>query len=190
MILRVADLRQYAYCPRVVYFTYVQPLDRQPTYKMKEGNSAESKTIPTERRRTLARYELPQGVRTFGVSLSSPRIGLSGKLDLLIEAEGRYYPVEFKTTRPSVFPNMRCQLAGYALLVEERSGTPVESGFIQFLPSGRTFPVDLPSTLKAETRGLVETMRRMIEREEMPEPTPRQQRCADCEYRNFCGDVS
>ena len=28
-----------------------------------------------------------------------------------------------------------------------------------------------------------------IEKEEMPPPTPVRNRCTDCEYRNFCGDV-
>ena len=37
MPFTVTDLRQYAYCPRIPYFTYVVPLARPVTPKMREG---------------------------------------------------------------------------------------------------------------------------------------------------------
>ena len=33
----VTDLKQYAYCPRVVYYTYCLPLLRPMTFKMERG---------------------------------------------------------------------------------------------------------------------------------------------------------
>ena len=36
-LIPVTDLKQWAYCPRVVYYHRVMPALAHPTYKMKEG---------------------------------------------------------------------------------------------------------------------------------------------------------
>lgn len=189
MILRVTDLKQYAYCPRAVFFSYLMPVEKKTTFKMEEGRSAESEETPLEKRRTLNRYELPPGKRTFGLWLSSGSVGLSGKLDLLIEAESRYYPVDFKNSTTGLHPNMTLQLAGYALLVEARFETEVGLGFISFLPEGNVELVNLTPAVKNGARQTIALIQDMIRRERTPEPTERRRRCVECEYRNFCGDV-
>ena len=39
-MFRVTDLKQYAYCPRIVYYTYIMPSVRPKTFKMDEGKAA------------------------------------------------------------------------------------------------------------------------------------------------------
>ena len=40
-LIPVTDLKQWAYCPRVVYYHRVMPAPPRPTYKMKEGLAAQ-----------------------------------------------------------------------------------------------------------------------------------------------------
>jgi CRISPR-associated exonuclease Cas4 len=70
-IFTVTDLKQYAYCPRVVAYTYCLPLLRPTTYKMEAGIAAHGKAANRERRRTLVAYGLEHGQRYFDVSLES-----------------------------------------------------------------------------------------------------------------------
>lgn len=63
--LRVNDLKQYAYCPRVVFYHYVMPVEAPSTYKMEHGKLAEEKIDELERRRGLKRYGLSSGTRRF-----------------------------------------------------------------------------------------------------------------------------
>ncbi|MDI3281650.1 MAG: CRISPR-associated protein Cas4, partial [Bacillota bacterium] len=94
--LTVTDIKQYFYCPRIVYFLHVLPVDRRPTAKMAYGKEEHLRLDALEKRRRLARYGLAEGERRFHVFLHSERWNLAGLLDLLIIAPGGYFPVEFK----------------------------------------------------------------------------------------------
>lgn len=189
LMLRVNDLKQYDYCPRVVYYHYVMPVEQKATFKMEHGKSAEERLDELERRRTIQRYGLPDGQRHFHVWLTSETLGLSGKLDLLIESSTGWYPVDFKETTGTVHSNHRLQLCGYALLVEEAYRCAVSRGFIYLIPGNRVEPVELTDNLKSETLGTLGLIRDMIVSQRVPEATEVQARCTDCEYRNYCGDV-
>src|SRR5579884_2628016 len=90
--LRVNDLKQYEYCPRIVFYNTVMPVDRKVTVKMERGKEEELRLDALEKRRNLRRYQLGTGERRFHVWVDSPAHGLSGKLDLLIVSPKGYFP--------------------------------------------------------------------------------------------------
>ncbi|MGE4092834.1 MAG: CRISPR-associated protein Cas4 [Candidatus Binatia bacterium] len=187
--LRVNDLKQFAYCPRIVFYQYVMPVEKKATFKMEEGKRAEVVIDKLEQRRSLRKYRLGEGTRHFHYWVRSERLGLSGKLDLLIESPCGLFPVDFKYTTGRPQKNHLYQLCGYALLVEEVYQHPVTQGFIYLIPQAEAVVVELTAERKGETLQMLEEMRTMIQAEQMPEPTPVRGRCAECEYRNYCGDV-
>jgi len=189
--LRVTDLKQWFYCPRVVFWTYCLPVEKRLTYKMEHGKAQHEVLSALERRRGLREYGLTGGgERYFHVPLRSDRLGLSGLLDLLIVTEaGRYLPVEFKETTGAVSRNHRYQLAGYALLVEEAYGVSVETAFVYRIPLKRVTAIQITPALKQRALAALKEMQAMLEAERMPPPTPQRGKCVDCEFRRFCGDV-
>ena len=187
--LRVSDLKQYAYCPRIVYYQHVMPVDREPTYKMTYGKETHAALEALERRRKLRAYGLDAGERMFHLWLSSPRLGLSGKLDLLIRTERGFYPVDFKFTEGRPRRNHFLQLAAYALLVEEQYGIPVERGFLYLIPSKDVIEVEITDTIKQEVLETIQRIREMVRQEALPPPTSVRARCTDCEYQNYCADI-
>lgn len=187
--LRVTDLKQFAYCPRIVFYQYVMPVDKKTTFKMDEGKRTEELIDKLEKRRSLRSYRLAEGKRHFHLWLRSESLGLAGKMDLLLEAPTGFFPVDFKNTSGGPRPNHTYQLCGYALLVEEAYQTEVTRGFIYVTPRDEVAEIPLTPELKTETRQMLETMRTMIRHERMPDPTPVRARCEECEYRNYCGDV-
>lgn len=189
LALRVSDLKQYAYCPRIVYYQHVMPVDREPTYKMAHGKEAHVSLEALEKRRKLRAYGLDSGERIFNLWLHSERLGLSGKLDLLIRTKHGVYPVDFKFTEGRPHRNHFLQLAAYALLVEERYGVSVDRGFLYLIPSKRVVTVEITDTLKQEVLESLQRIREMVRREAIPPPTPVRARCTDCEYQNYCADI-
>jgi len=187
--LTVTDIKQYLYCPRIVYFTYCMPLRRPTTYKMEEGKLQHRRTGELERRRSLRAYGLSQGERHFDVHLYSERLGLSGHLDMAIVTSQEAIPVEFKHSAGKLGLNHKYQLAAYALLVEERWDRPVRRAFVYFIPLKRAQEVAITPNKRRFVVKTMEGIRRMVSSEAMPEPTRHRGRCADCEFRNFCGDV-
>jgi CRISPR-associated exonuclease Cas4 len=187
--LRVNDLKQFSYCQRIVFYQYVMPVEKKATFKMEAGKQAETLIDQLEQRRSLRKYRLAEGTRRFHVWLRSSQLGLSGKLDLLVESPAGLFPIDFKNTTGRPQKNHTYQLCGYALLVEEAYQHPVDLGFIYLIPQDEVVPVPLLSEQKDEVRQMLEEMRAMIQAEKMPEPTTLRNRCVECEYRNYCGDI-
>jgi CRISPR-associated exonuclease Cas4 len=187
--LTATDLKQWAYCRRIPYYRYVMPVAFAPTYPMQRGRNVEEAVAALERRRGLRRYGLERGERRFGVWLRSQRLGLSGKLDLLVITAKACFPVDFKDTRGGVRANHRMQLAAYSLLAEEAYGRPARAGFIYAIPTRQLIEVPIG---RRERQAVVEAMaevREMVADGLIPEPTPVRARCVACEFRNFCGDI-
>jgi len=187
--LTATDLKQWAYCKRIVYYRHVMPVDFAPTYKMERGRNVEAAVEAMEKRRGLRRYGLDAGERRFSVWLDSPRLGLSGRPDLLIVAKTDCYPIDFKDTQGGVRRNHRGQLAAYAILAEETLRLRVPAGFVYLVPSRELVRVDLGKHERAEVLAAIEEIRGFVRAEKMPEPTPVRARCVGCEFRNYCDDI-
>jgi CRISPR-associated exonuclease Cas4 len=108
---------------------------------------------------------------------------------MLIKTPDAVYPVDFKYTKGRPHKNHIYQLCGYALILEDIEKQKVEKGFIYLIPQEDAIVCDLNSKLKADTLRMMEDIRKMIEKELIPDPTPIRNKCIDCEYRNYCGDI-
>lgn len=189
MMLRVTDLKQWAYCPRIVYYQQRMPGVGKQTYKMSEGKAAQDIVEQLEVRRTLKEYGLENAVRRFGVWLENSELRLAGKLDLLLEMAGEAAVVEFKLTSGEVGRNHLLQIGGYSLLVEAELGKTVKSGFVYRIPDGRVFPVSIDASLRHDVREAMNDIRKVVSMGLLPDPTEIRKRCAECEYSNYCADV-
>ena len=190
--LEVTDIKQYAYCPRVVYYRYCLPTLRRVTHKMHAGKAAHQVDQRRERRRSLAAYGLESGERYYDVHLYSPRMGLSGIVDMVIVHEnekGREaIPVDYKFARKAR-RSWKQQLAAYGMLLEEAWGLPVRHGYIYLLMLRKAEKVRISAREKGAARAILGRIREMIDSEQTPEPSGARGRCVDCEFRRFCNDV-
>ncbi|MEW6215525.1 MAG: CRISPR-associated protein Cas4 [Nitrospirota bacterium] len=187
--LRVSDLKQYAYCPRVVYYQYLMPVGKKTTFKMEYGKLEEARIDRLETRRKLQRYGIAEGKRLFHLTINSGRLALSGKLDMLIETQDEYIPVDFKYTRGKPHKNHIYQLCGYSLILEDVYHREVRHGFVYLIPLEDTVIFELSDLLKDETVKMLSDIRQMLKQEKMPPPAENRNKCFDCEYKNYCGDV-
>lgn len=187
--LKVSDLKQYIYCPRVVYYQYLMPVEKKTTFKMECGKIEEARIDKLENRRKLKEYGLSKGRRIFHKNISSSLLGLSGKLDLLIQTEEQYFPVDFKFTQGRPHKNHIYQLCGYALILDDLYKTEVKKGFVYLIPQEGAVAYDLDYSLKAETLKILDEIRNMIIMDRIPNVVENRNKCYDCEYRNYCGDT-
>ena len=188
-IFTVTDLKQYAYCPRVVFYTYCLPLLRPETYKMRESAIVHREEAGREGRRSLRAYGLTEGRRAFDVPLFSSSLRLRGKADMVITTDEELIPIDYKLTRRKAGAHFRLQLAAYGLMLAETSDLPVQRGFMYSMVTRRAEEVPLTSRLFAKVRRVTVAMRAMVEAEIMPEPPKGRGRCVACEFRRFCNDL-
>jgi CRISPR-associated exonuclease Cas4 len=187
----VTDLKQYCYCPRISYYERCLPDFRPRTYKMEAGKEAHALERKRAARRSLRGYGLENGRRHFEVSLTSARLGLTGKVDEVVEVfepEHRLIPVDYKLAR-RVSRHHRLQLAAYALLLEEGDSPPVTTGYIYLIPSRKLEEVPISLALRAELDQALAAIRHITEREWMPPPPHSRRPCQNCEFRRACNDI-
>src|SRR5581483_2325928 len=81
--VRVTDLKQFVYCPRIFFYQMCLPRVRPITFKMRAGVEAGRSEVGREERRSLRAYGIPAGQREFDVPLRSKRLGVRGKIDMV-----------------------------------------------------------------------------------------------------------
>jgi CRISPR-associated exonuclease Cas4 len=199
--LAVSDVRQWTFCPRVLWHRRMMPHRVRETPKMALGRDAEAALERLERRRGARRYGLAAATRRFSVRLESARLGVRGVCDLVLDVPAgvpggggtsRVHPVEVKRTEGGASEHHTVQLAGYAMLLEEQESRPsgsVDTGFLLLLPAERLVPVALGTEVRAAFERALGDIRAMLTEERFPAPTRHRAFCPQCEYVRFCGDV-
>ncbi|MGQ0601534.1 MAG: CRISPR-associated protein Cas4 [Anaerolineales bacterium] len=186
---KVTDLKQWAYCPRILFYNHCLPNVRPVTYKMEAGIEAGRAEEGREERRSLRSYGLAAGEREFNVPLSSARLGLRGEVDMVVTTpEGEIIPVDYKLSKIAG-AHFHLQLAAYALMLEEMRGEQVRRGFLYFIPLRRAEEVIIGPRLRQELVEALAEMRAILATEKMPLPTRQIRKCLTCEFRRFCNDV-
>ncbi|GAB4488208.1 MAG: CRISPR-associated protein Cas4 [Anaerolineales bacterium] len=189
---RVTDLKQWVYCPRILYYLMCLPDVRPTTFKMEAGTDAGKAEEGREERRSLRAYGLTEGRREFGVGVASERYGLRGTVDMVIWLERpgaqEVIPVDYKLSSVAG-EHFQLQVAAYGLLLEEESGLPARRGFLYEIPERRAEKINLEGRLRDKLLRSLEAMHHMLHTELMPAPTPKVNKCLACEFRRFCNDV-
>ncbi len=190
-ILLVTDLKQYTYCPRIVYYGYCLPDLRPTTPNMELGQAAHQAEEGREHRRSLRTYGLTQGERAFDVWLESTNLGLRGKVDMTIRVAQppEAIPVEYKDSTRQSGAHWVMQLTAYGMLLQENSGLPVRRGFFYYIPTRRSQEIAFTAAQQNKLRQTIDEIRAMIALEKMPDPPASRARCLTCEFRRFCNDI-
>ncbi len=193
--VRVTDLKQFVYCPRVFFYQVCLPDVRPTTFKMKEGVEVGRSEVGREERRSLRAYGIAAGEREFDVPLRSKRLGVRGEIDMVITvapekdgATGEVIPVDYKVSRMAGL-HFQLQLVVYGMMLEEVRGVPVSRGFLYEIPLRRAEEVRLDLRMRERALKAVKQMREILETERMPGPVKNRAKCATCEFRRFCNDV-
>jgi len=192
---RVSDLKQYFFCPRVVYYHTCLPDVRPTTFKMQVGREEGLAERHREERRSLRAYGLRAGECLFDLSLSSPRLCLHGRLDMAIRTADNALgaleaiPVDYKLTPGRTVAHFILQVVAYGMLLEEVWQMPVHRGFLYLIPSRRARLVPITSEARAQVAAAVQDMADIFRRERLPGPPRQRAKCSTCEFRRFCNDV-
>lgn len=188
-LLNVNDLKQFVYCPRIVYYTWVMPVRPPATFLMERGHKLEEEFERLEPRRVLGRYGFQQAVRHFALPLKDAELGLTGVADLALVGRESAAVVEFKATAGPLAENHRVQVCAYSLLLEKHCALPCPLAFVILKDRAEMAAMELDEALRQQTLETARRARQVVVEQMMPSPTAVRARCTQCEYRNFCGDV-
>jgi len=190
----VTDIKQYIYCPRIVYFDRV--LHATPIFGSQQEDSKElhEDYVKKELRRKDAIYYSPEFVgaeKLLFSSLSSSRLGLQGSVDCIIKtAAGEYVPVEYKimnSDKGRIHMQHKYQLVGYGLLIEDSFGTVVRRGFVNYIPETLILQLEITPTMKSYVKRVLGHIKRIILEEELPPIRVAKEKCTGgCGHKQTC----
>lgn len=116
-------------------------------------------------------------------------LGLAGKPDYLVEKEGKFIPVEVKSSRVTSGPydGHIFQLAAYCRLVETTFGKRPPYGILHY--PNRTFAVDYTPQLEIALLDLLAAMRVCERQREIHRSHASPALCQRCGYRTICSEA-
>lgn len=189
-LLPVRMLNEYQYCPRLAYLEWVQGewADSADTVEGRHAHRRVDKrsgTLPSA-------DELPQDEKLHArsITLSSNRLGLIAKMDLVESEDGFVVPVDYKRgKRPHVsggaYDPERVQLCAQALILEEH-GYRVREGVLYFAGSRERVRVELDEELRALTRNAIDGLRLVAAGGTIPPPLADSPKCPRCSLVGIC----
>jgi len=174
----------------LLFFTYIQPVSEKSNGGEETEHEHISKNLPEKvaSRRKLKDLHLDEGEREFHPILTSPKLGLRGKIDLVFKSREGVFPLQFHE-RPKPRKSLSYQLAAYALLLEDHYGISVTKGLAYVMPIQDVHLYLLTKELKDEVLTILSSIREMVFKERFPEQTRSRSRCHACGCQNFCADI-
>ncbi len=182
-------VNEWVYCPRLAYLEWV------------EGEWAETGDTAQGRRthvrvdegggRLPAPEELDEEMsRARSVTLSSERLGVIAKIDVVEAEEGIVTPVDFKKgKRPHVaagaYEPERVQICTQAMILED-NGYKVERGMLWYAGSRERVPVALDDELRSLTLAAIRELRVAASDGRRPPPLENSPKCPRCSLAGIC----
>lgn len=181
-------VNEAAYCPRLFYLEWVQArfTDNVDTV----DGRWQHRVVDREAGRLPEPGELDEVGVVRSVLLSSSRLGLIGKADL-VEGDGdEVVPVDYKRGTPPANEHRswepeRIQLCVLALLLREE-GYRCQRGVLWFAGSRERVEVAIDQALVDRTLGLLGEMRSLAERDLAPPPLVDSPKCPRCSLVGIC----
>ena len=180
-------IRQWCYCPRVVYYMELTNVNFHRPDWVKQGVKFHKIEKKLWNRRNLSRFKLEKGNIHHNLVLNNSEIGLHGIVDMAIETSEAVYAVEFKLTANNKKRGDQLQLIAYAMLLKKHFKKPSPVGFL--IGKGKIF-----HTIEIEKNKCDEVMKIACKIKDMlglgmkPNSSATAAQCYNCEYINFCND--
>ena len=182
-------LNEFVYCPRLAYLEWVQ--------KEWESSSDTVEGRHVHRRVDAQSGTLPEPDDEFedlkiarSVELSSRKLDLVAKIDLVESEDGEVRPVDYKRSKRPHVPRQaydpeRVQLCAQGLLLEEH-GYRCREGFLYFAGSRERVRVEFDEELRALTLQSLKGLRNVVDGGQIPPPLDDSPKCPRCSLVGIC----
>ncbi|WP_419234369.1 CRISPR-associated protein Cas4 [Aliarcobacter cryaerophilus] len=181
-------IRQYLFCPRVVYFLEVLSIPKESPIWVKEGENYHKSQEKLFKRRTLSRFNLENADFWQNVNLSYSDLNFYGICDALIISDTNIYPVEIKLHGQKPTKAQKMQVIAYGILAEKKYKKEFNLAFISFEKNVKTVPINVDIKMKQDVQKTVNEIINLIKSEKLPYSNAEDEKCTQCEFLNYCND--
>jgi CRISP-associated protein Cas1 len=180
-------LNEFAYCPRLFFLEWVDSL-WAPNSDTAEGERRHRRVDSGGGAAPLPEDGQVRAARS--VELSSDRLGITAKLDLLQGESGGVVPVDTKKGHPAPdgtpWEADAVQVCAQVLLLLREHGYTVDRGEIFYVETRQRVPVETTPELVARTMEIVGQARAVAVRLAPPPPLQSSPKCPRCSLVGIC----
>lgn len=193
-LLPARMLNEFVYCPRLFFYEWVEgvfensadTLDGQAKHtRVDAGSGAMAKPTDMDGEKIHSR----------SVTLSSERVGLTAKLDLIENSdsgENSVRPVDYKRGKPrevdglpAPWPSDRIQIAAQALVLRD-NGYTCDDGILYYASTKQRVRIVIDDELISETEQAILQARQAALNDQIPEPLVDSPKCPRCSLVGIC----
>ncbi|MEI7773646.1 MAG: CRISPR-associated endonuclease Cas1 [Verrucomicrobiota bacterium] len=193
LLLPVRRLQNYAYCPRLFYYQWVENLFEENADTVKGSAIHRQVDKPSHLSEDPKDLALPEGTRVRSLQLESEGLGLVGKIDV-IQATGEGVEViDHKKGSARTNENGErfakeydaIQVAAYALLLRD-AGHVVSGSSIYYAGDRRRVSVQLTEALFGDVLRMIKEAKALAASGHCPPPLRDDPRCLYCSAYPIC----
>lgn len=184
--LRINELKNFVYCPRISYYALCLRIDRE-TDLSRTGIVEEQATKKRMQRRKQALHALMEGRRHFDFAVVSHHYRLVGRLDEVIETDEGVYLVDYKDSERD-YGYWGLQMLAYSLCMQEAKHK-VKGMYIYSIPKRQYHEIQVKATDLRRLQESLAALERILTDERCPPPVSQIGKCRSCQYLRFCNDV-
>lgn len=200
MMVPARMVNEVLYCERLMYLEWVQDewesnaFTADGTRVHKRVDASKKKLKPPKevspQRDETAQASSDSPYQARSVTLTSERLGLTAKLDVVDVEGGRTLAVEYKRGKKPNVPEgaylpERAQLCCHVLLLRE-NGYPCDGGEIYFAGDHQRTPIVIDDALIATTLGAIKRVRELATNGPLPPPLVNSPKCPYCSLNAIC----
>lgn len=195
-LLPARMLNEFVYCPRLFYYEWVEGVFESSADTL-DGQAKHSR-VDTEPGQMPAASEIGREViHSRSITLSSERVGLIAKLDL-VESDPdngeskSVRPVDYKKGKPREvdgalvpWPSDRIQIAAQAMVLRD-NGYNCEEGILYYAATKQRVRIEIDDALIAETEQFLAQARNAAISDQIPDPLVDSPKCPRCSLVGIC----
>ena len=195
-LLPARMLNEFVYCPRLFFYEWVEGVFENSADTL-DGQAKHSRVDSGPSAMPAAKDMDGETIHSRSVTLSSERVGLTAKLDLIESdvgaADGKSVrPVDYKRGKPrevdgspTPWPSDRIQIAAQALVLRD-NGYTCDEGILYYAATKQRVRIEIDDALISETEQFIVQARMAALNDQIPEPLVDSPKCPRCSLVGIC----
>ncbi len=183
-LIPVRMLNEFSFCPRLAYIEWVQGdfIDNEHTLQ----GTRRHKTV-TEEKGDISDIE-DKNIRARGITLSSDKLGIISKMDIVDGENGEVSPLELKkgdSPDEGVWEADLVQIGSQMIILRDND-LECHKGYVYYSATNKKVLVPFDEMLESKVIDIVNRIRNCAEKGEIPEPLNASKKCEGCSIAGIC----
>jgi CRISPR-associated protein Cas1 len=184
-------VNEFVYCPRLFFYEWVEGLFRESKDTL-EGSFQHKRVDAKVTELPAPEEAVTETIHSRSVTLSSEKLRVIAKMDLVEVSEGSVTPVDYKHGRPrqnddgiELWPTDRVQLAIQGLILRE-NGYQCEEGVVYYTKTKQRVRVAFDEATMLETEQAILRAWELARVGQLPPPLVDSPKCPGCSLVGIC----